>query len=305
MSGSTDEDTVDRARAVLNNYFEKLRALATARWEAGRSAYVSTNPGVRAHLTLIAEIVSYLRHKKGVDFDTLSVSQFGDYVSEIAKPAFVFLGSAGDNVIREKFSRKFGEGGVREYLFNLYEIVNREHSDFGSEEFRRWVSQKASDKIEDANSFIMQVSEAMTNCVIEILKRVHGTHHLASGDPAFWDIGIESRRVKDRAYAKQQEDRQDRRKPKEAYFDVVDLIEIIKQPNNWSHFEHIFNLPRPNEKKGSKKYFLDWMQEFNELRKIAAHKNALRTYSDEDLEFLDWLRGELTPRLEAEFPKND
>lgn len=57
-----------------------------------------------------------------------------------------------------------------------------------------------------------------------------------------------------------------------------------------------------DEKKG-KTHYLKWMYDFNELRNIAAHKNSLRTYTDADLEFLDWLRSDIEPRLKAELEK--
>lgn len=304
LSSGTDEQTIDRAKTVLNSYFEAVRNAHPERWEAGKSAYIAVNPGIRAHLMLIAEIVTYLSHKKGVDFHAINVRAFSDYVIEIAQPVMDYIASASDGEIRKNYSRKFGEGGVKEYLYHLFGIIHEERPDFGSEEFLTWASQQESDKVGEANSFVMELSELMTNCVVDILKKVHGTKILASGDPAFWEIGIESRRVKENAYRKQQDDKQDRRKAKEAYIDIVDLIEIIKQKNNWMHFERIFNLPMEGEKKGNK-YYLKWMSDFNELRKIAAHKNALRTYTDEDLDFLDWLRSEMYPTLIAETNLND
>lgn len=141
----------------------------------------------------------------------------------------------------------------------------------------------------------MKFAERLTDHVIETLKQVHGTHRLESGEEAFWEIGVESERVRKNAFEKQQRDKT-RRKPKEAYLDIVDLAEIVKQQNNWPHFEYIFRNARPNESKGQK-YYLGWIQAFNELRNIAAHKNALKTYKDEDLEFVDWLRTEVSPKV--------
>ena len=106
---------------------------------------------------------------------------------------------------------------------------------------------------------------------------------------------MESDRVRNNAYKKQQEDKE-RRKPKEGYLDVLDLMEIVKQKNNWDHFEYVFSNPMEGERKG-KKYYLDWMQKFNELRRIAAHKNQVRTYKEEDLEFVEWLRTEVSPKI--------
>lgn len=218
------------------------------------------------------------------------------YISA-AQPVFEFVRSESDDEIAKRFSRKFGEGGVKEYLYNLLQIIHLEREDFGPEEFINWVQQQESDRVDDANNFVLILSELLTNHVIDTLKAVHGTRLLPSGDPAFWEVGVESRRVKDNAYKKQQEDSQERRKPREAYLDIVDLEDIVKQKNNWAHFESVFNLPMRDEKAG-KKYYLSWINRYNELRRVAAHKNNLRTYTEEDLEFLDWLRVELFPKLQ-------
>lgn len=296
LSGPTDEATITRAKAVLNSYFEELRKSNPERWEAGRTGYISTNPAIRAHLGLIAEIVKYLSQKTGEDFHALPEKTFATRVIDFAKPLFEYFGSADEETITQKFSRKFGEGGVKEYLYHLLSIIRDQHPDFGPQEFITWITQREFAKIEEANAFVMNLSERLTNYVIETLKSIHGTNILPSGDAAFWEIGVESRRVKDNAYRKQQEDKQERRKPREAYFDLIDLEEIVKQKNNWDHFEYIFNMPMKDEKKG-KKYYLEWMAKYNELRRVAAHKNSMRTYTEEDIEFLDWLRSELSPKL--------
>jgi DNA sulfur modification protein DndB len=223
MSAGTDDETVDRARRILNAYFERLRSANPARWEAGQTAYVSVNPGLRAHFALIGEIVRYLSHKKNVDFAALSEDRFADYVCEIAKPAFDMIGSATDKEIAEYFSRRFGEGGVREYLFNLCKEVSERYPDFGSDEFKRLLEQRESNKIEEAKTFLLKLSETTTDHVVKTLKQIHGTKILRSGDQAYWEIGIESRRVKDNAYEAQQRDKAERRGPREGYLNVVDL----------------------------------------------------------------------------------
>jgi hypothetical protein len=50
-------------------------------------------------------------------------------------------------------------------------------------------------------------------------------------------------------------------------------------------------------KRPGQKYYLGWIQAFNELRNIAAHKNQLKTYADDDLEFVEWLRTEVSPKV--------
>ena len=295
LSGATDEDTVKRAASVLNDYFEAARKANPIRWEAGRNAFIAVNPGIRAHLLVISVVVKYLSHKRSLDFLLMKSDEFAEHIIKFCAPIFDYVKDASDDDVRQKFARKFGEGGVKEYSYYLMQILTEKHSGFGTEEFQQWVEQSTSKKIDEVNQFLMKLAERLTNYVIDTLKKVHGLHRLESDEPAYWEIGVESERIRSNAYVAQQKDKK-RRKPKEAYLNIVDLKDIVKQRNNWDHFEHVFKNPRSGERAGQK-YYLDWIQAFNELRNIAAHKNQFRTYKGHDLEFVEWLRTEVSPKV--------
>ena len=291
----TDEQTISRATKILGSYFEAVKTSNLMRWEGGKDKYIATNPGIRAHMSVIAEVVSYLTHKKSLDFYLMKPDDFSTEIKNFCKPIFDYIKEAPDDEIKAKFSRKFGEGGVKEYTYYLMKILNEQYDDFGKEEFLTWVQQKQSADIDNVNQFLMKLAERLTNFVINTLKEVHGTHRLPSDEPAFWEIGVESDRIRKNAFEKQQKDKK-RRKPKEAYLDIVDLVEIVKQKNNWDHFEYVFKNPMQGERTGQK-YYLGWVNTFNDLRNIAAHKNLLKTYTEEDLEFVEWLRTEVSPKV--------
>ena len=295
LSGATDEDTIGRALSVLNPYFDAVRTANPGRWESTSSAPIVRNPGIRAHLSVIAEVVKYLSHKSSLDFVLMKPHAFADHVIEFCTPIFDFVRTASDGDITSKFSRKFGEGGVKEYSFHLMQLLTEKHLGFGTTEFDLWMEQSTSEKIDEVNHFLMKLAERLTDHVIDTLKKVHGKHRLPSDEQAFWELGVESEGIKSNAFDAQQKDKK-RRKPKEAYLNILDLRAIVKQQNNWNHFEQSFKNPLPKDRRGQK-YYLDWMQNFNELRNIAAHKNKLKTYSDEDLEFVEWLRTEVDPNV--------
>jgi hypothetical protein len=54
------------------------------------------------------------------------------------------------------------------------------------------------------------------------------------------------------------------------------------------------DIPVPGER--GKKYYLDWMDKINELRRITAHKSPYRSFRDEDFELIGYIKRELYNR---------
>ena len=144
----------------------------------------------------------------------------------------------------------------------------------------------------------MAFSETLTNTVINGLRQLHGIEQMSSGEPKYWEVGVKSQRVRRNAYEKQQMDNEAERSKKEAYLDIVDLEEIVKDKDNWSYFEHLFKNPMPDERHGQK-YYLSWLDKFNGLRKIAAHRNQEKIYSPEQLEFFQWLNESVISKFDS------
>lgn len=83
--------------------------------------------------------------------------------------------------------------------------------------------------------------------------------------------------------------------PKEAYLDLLDYKDIVRQKSNWPHFEPVFNIPLPGEK--GKTYYLDWLERLNKLRRIAAHPSGVRGYDESDYDFIKFIKYEFYKRL--------
>ena len=296
LSGPTDGETIGRARKVINGYFNMVKAAHPERWEAGRSAHICVNPGIRAHLLIIAEILGYIENKKRLDPHVMTEEEILTELSSMIQPVRKFIGSVTDLEIQDEFSRKFGEGGVLEYYYSLCEIINREFSEFGSEEFKKFVAQKSDARVAKGNEDIIDLHREINDYFVKVLKRVYGVNEMPSGEKAYWELGIQSSKAKEGAYRRQQEEPVERRLPKEAYLNVLDLRDAIRDKKNWRYFEDVFNIPMRDEKRG-KAYYLTWMVEFNELRRIPSHASPWRVYTEDHFEFLEWLKGEFYNRL--------
>jgi len=295
---STDRKTIDRARRVLNGYFRALMDANPTRWVSGRAEWICVNPGVRAHLLLVGEILRHL-DKKGI-FDA---HEAGDEVliaalTDFVAPILNFIGGATVSQLEPKFARKFGEGGVAEYYYALCELVNTKHKDFGGDEFRQYIARQK-DALEGKTKIdVLDLVETIISVTVDVLKANYGTSELASGEKAYWDLGIESSKVKEEAYKKQQMAPRDKRLPKEAYLDLVDVETICKQKGNWEFFAPLFNIPLEGVNPKAKTYHLEWIERLNERRRTAAHGSAIRGFTEEDITFVQWLKKELFTRLE-------
>lgn len=295
LSDATDDKTIDRARRVINGYFSHIRNAHPLRWEDGRKGYVCTNPGIRAQLLLLSDVLDYQSYKNGVDVHTLDEDTILKQVLKVAEPLLDYFKAADDADVYEKFSRKFGEGGVIEYFDHLCTPIHEKTPQFGSDEFLARLAKRKDQRVTQTHQDIIQLTQDISDYVVKSLKDIYGTEEEESGEKAWWEQGIESQKAKQTAYNRFQEGRKDNKKlPKEAYLDLLDHRDIVRQKNNWPHFQNVFNIPQVGER--GKTYYLDWMETLNKLRRIPAHPSGSRGYEESDYEFMKFIKYEFYKR---------
>lgn len=289
LSDATDDKTISRARRVINGYFSHIRNSHSSRWEVGRQGYVCTNPGIRAQLLLLADALDYLTYKNGIDVHTLDEDTILKHVVKVTEPLLEYFKTADDADIYEKFSRRFGEGGVVAYFDHLCSAIHDKNPQFGSDEFLARLAKRKDLRVTQTHQDIIQMTQDIPDYVIKVLKDVYGTEEEESGEKAWWEQGIESQKAKQTAYIRFQEGRKDNKKlPKEAYLDLLDYRDIVRQRNNWPHFQSVFNIPQIGEK--GKTYYLDWLETLNKLRRVPAHPSGSRGYDESDYEFMKFIK---------------
>lgn len=296
FSAATDEETIKRSRKILNGYFRVLMDANHERWLAGRSAYICVNPGIRAHFQLVSEILEHLSAKHVIDPQTAKPDQIVAKLTEFVEPIAEFMKTATEKQVEQRFARKFGEGGVLEYFYNLIDLLVKKHPTFGSDDYKKHRANEIDVRVGQAGRDVEDIQNAVAQICIATLKSVYGTDELASGEKAYWEIGIENADIKQKAYQKQQADPREKRALREAYIDFIDYVKIIKQPNNWPHLELIMSIPLPGEK--GKKYYLEWMEKINDLRRVTAHKSPFRTFAEGDFETISYIKNEIYKRAE-------
>jgi DNA sulfur modification protein DndB len=299
LSGNTDDATLDRARRSINGYFRAIEEGVPERWRAGRSSHIVTNPGIRAHLLLFNEVLRYQHGIGKIDPFVATPDQLVSSAVDFCRPLIDWLKAASPDQLESRFARRYGEGGVKAYFYELCEILSAKNPDFGSDEYREYKEKAEDSRHAQAKLDVEDMTKLISKAVIETLKKVYGTGELPSGEKKYWELGISDSKIKEDAYKAQQQTKTEKRAPREAYLHLIDFEKIIKQKGNWEHLKPMFNIPLRGVGLKSKEYHLDWLNDFNEIRRVASHSSIYRQLSDEDLDTLDWLKGELYDRCTA------
>lgn len=297
LCGATDDATLARAKRIINAYFDRIREANPERWELGREAYICVNPGIRAHLLLLSDIFDYITYKHGVDILAADESTIIDYIEKTIPPLVSYISTADDVDVADKFARKFGEGGVIQYFDNLCQIIHEKLPDFGSAGFLERLAKRKDERVAQTHQDVIKLNQDIADYIITTLKSKYGTGEDESGEKAWWEQGIESQKAKEGAYKRYLEGLKDKKLPKEAYLDVLDFRDIVRQKNNWPSFEAAFNIPLIGEK--GKTYYLDWMEKLNKIRRVPAHPSGARGYDEADYDFMKFIKFEFYKRLES------
>jgi DNA sulfur modification protein DndB len=279
-----NEATLDRLMESLSWYFNEIRSFNRDRWEFGKSGRICNNFGVPGYIRLLSEIIRHIEKTDGISATDLTLRDLHKAISPFLAPLRKFVQEASDEEFDAQFNVKLGSGGVKQYYFALSKITNSSLSDFKPTGFEQWLSELDKEQQEHADKMAKWIQDVVHRRVVETLKREYGEN--------FFDEGISNKDIQVSAYKKRLDDEGAKRGGPERYLDFVDLRKIVEQKENWPHFECVFNIPLPNQRRGLAKYVL-WFEEVNRIRRVSAHPYE-RTYSESDLRILQLVSTKLS-----------
>ena len=292
LSGTSDIETLDRARSALNSYFGLIRSTNQSRWEGGRRGFLCTNVAIQAYLQLFAGFIAYMEINKGLSARELTPEEILAEVEEYLDPVLRWLVDTSPSLVEETFKVQFGSGGPREYFYRLAQIVREEYSDFEPEGMAEWEEERSTERIAAADQKLKELNILVQKRIFDVFKAHYGIEK-----NAYWEKGVVDKDIKAKAYKKSLDDDAEERLPLENYLDFIEYKKIVENKTHWSLFKSVFDIPLPGEKGYSKN--IRWMERMNELRRIPAHPTESRHYKLEDFDFIDYIYEEFTGKLEA------
>lgn len=289
FSGSTDVESLERARCALNTVFGMIRDNNLAQWELGRDGVICTNVAIQAFLMLLASLIEYMEANKGMDARELDASEIIMEIEEYLEPVLKFIATSPEPLLQSRFKVQFGSGGPPEYYFRLVSIVKSAFSDFAPEGYEKWEAEQSDDRIREADRKLKEINIGVQAYIFDTFKAMYGMDK-----DAYFHKGVIDKSIRTKAYEKSLDDDDDKRLPLENYLDVIEYKKIVENKQHWSVFKPVFDIPLPGQKGYSKN--LSWMERLNELRRIPAHATRERSYKMEDFELIDFMFDEFSRR---------
>jgi hypothetical protein len=297
LCGTDDNATLDRARAILNSFFQLLVSSNAHQWESGRQGYLCTNVALQAYLLLLGAVISYMESNKGLSARELEPNELIAEIEEYMDPILSWLSTAPAVQMEKHFKVQFGSGGPREYFYRLCAMIKGQFSDFAPEGMEEWAEEQSEDLINEADRKLKELNIHVQKTIFDVFRHVYG-----ADKDAYWNKGITDKKIKTRAYEKSLDDEDEDRLPLENYLDFIEYKKIVENKTHWKLFKPVFDIPEPGEKGYTKN--VRWMERINELRRIPAHATEKRHYKTNDFEYIDYVYDEFMSRL-MEFNTSD
>ena len=290
LCGSTDTETLEKARSALSAYFEHIRNANMGQWEKGRAGYLCTNVAVQGYIMLLDAIIGYWEVNTSINPKEIEAEEIILEIEEYLQPILDFLSHANDDLMEATFKVPFGSGGLPEYFYRLCKIMKARFADFEPEGMEKW-------EAEQSEEHILTADRKIRDIVVLVQRRIFAKFRELFGEEkdAYWHKGITDKAIRTKAYERSLDYEDEDRLPLENYLDVIDYKKIVENKQNWPLFKDMFDIPEPGEKGHAKN--VKWIEQINELRRVTAHPSEKRHYKLEDFEYIDYVHSELTERL--------
>lgn len=291
LCGSTDAESLERARSALNQFFGRIRNGKVVEWENGRDGVLCTNVAVQAYILLLGAVIDYWEANTASDAKEMEIGDLMLELEEFMQPVTDVLEQSTSLQLKERFTVPFGSGGPPEYFFRLSRLIKAKYADFQPEGLENWEAEQSEERIGHADAHLKWIVSEMRHHIFSAFRKLFGEKN-----NAYWEKGISDNGIKADAYKRSLDTDADERLTLESYLEVVEMKKIVESKDNWPRFKNVFNIPEPGERGIAKN--TKWMVRINELRRIPAHPSRERHYKVEDFEYIEFVYNTLVERLQ-------
>lgn len=238
------DTTVAFASDRIKAYLDVVAESFPEDWSMGGRGLLRSNIGIRILLTMLREVLLYLR-RCGDErvYQKSDLNQFRAHVGRVLRPMFDRLDEMGD-AGRDAMRRQTGKGPVMENTRTLAWEIRDRLPGFGMEFLKDWVRRIPSDVSDERIRMLLEDTEKkLRSFIAEELEKCHGDNWWRRGVPAGVKKAVEAGIAREMRDAPPSRKEQLRGLPAARQLNFTGtphLREIITAGQNWRHFEPLF-----------------------------------------------------------------
>jgi DNA sulfur modification protein DndB len=284
-AGSNNE-TLARTTTVIKGWLNTIRKGAPEWWDLGSAegGGFAMNDSITACINVLKSVLMHLE-QTGRNLHELNADELVEAIDPYASMLGKYYGSLSLEE-RKRYRDLRGAQGQAARTRRCQQAIREKYplfSPVGLDDYLR--SEKEQTNLK-AKQVIDRIEVMVKKVVVEELKQEFSTD-----ENAWWQEGVpKSIRLE---VAKRQENDDNRRGGRDAYFDLIDYRSIVLA--NWTIFQSLLGFGKKNESKDKQ---TKWMVEVNEWRNQVAHASSGVMLRTEDLakveDYEEWLKNKTT-----------
>lgn len=278
----SNEETLNRTTILIKGWLGMVRDGAPDWWDIGSAdgGGFAMNDSVTACINILKSVLNYL-DTSGRKLLQLTPAELVEAVSPYALVIGNYFGSLNPEE-RKRYRDLRGSQGQTARTRRCQQSIREKFPKFNPPGLDEFISGEKEETNNRAKLVIDKIEILLKNVIIEELKQEFSTD-----ENAWWQEGVPKPvRLE---VAKRQENDDNRRGSREAYFDLIEYRTIVL--GNWTLFQNLLGHGKKNESKDRQ---TKWMVEINAWRNQIAHASSgivLQVQSLAEIEdYYDWLK---------------
>lgn len=284
--GGSNEETLNRTTVLIKGWLGMIRDGAPEWWELGSAdgGGFAMNDSVTACINVLRSVLNFLE-ANGRKLLQLTPSELVDAVKPYGQAVGDYFGGLSAEE-RKRYRDLRGSQGQTARTRRCQQAIREKYPKFNPPGLDDFINGEKEETNNRAKLFIDKIEILLKKVIIEELKQEYSTD-----ENAWWQEGVPKPvRLE---VTKRQENDDNRRGSREAYFDLIEYRTIVL--GNWTLFQNLLGYGKKNESKDKQ---TKWMVEINNWRNQVAHASSGTVLKVESLveieDYYLWLNNKIS-----------
>lgn len=282
----SNENTLKRTTTVIKGWLAIVRDAAPDWWELGsaQGGGFAMNDSVTACLNVLKSVMNHLE-SSGRKLLGLTDAELVEAVNPYASVLASYFGNLTLDE-RKRYRDLRGVQGQTTRTRRCQQAIRQKYQEFRPAGLDEFINGEKIQTNLQGKVITDRIELLLKKVVLEELKQEFSTD-----ENAWWQEGVpKTVRLE---VTKRQENDDNRRGNREAYFDLIDYRSIAL--NNWSLFQKLLGFGKKNDSKDKQ---TKWLVEVNDWRNLVSHASSGVVLSVDSLAQLEayeeWLKGQIS-----------